>query len=288
MVSGRIPISRLNCLIVFLCFLGGCAGLGKTKPNEPYKGPYPSGFNELSAKNPLLAKELGKLPEIQDGVSEIDAMALERLCLFYNQNQRDFDLALDRMYGAGYPNVRKYCSPLQALYWLTLDDELSQIDISNFDLTALLNEAWYKSGFDYDGTTDRWDDFKEVTERLNSPELINYYEPRNFSYKKVRLGSAEDYKNPRYIFSEKVGECWLYTAFSVYCLKKAGYKAHAITVYFNESRSRVHVACAFIDKDGKEYILDNSLSVYVRSTGIYPKNEYLAIHPYCAKGYLSN
>lgn len=289
----RVIPELLGCLIITLVALGiilsgGCAGLGKTKPNEPYKGPYPSGFNDLSAKNPLLAEELGKLPEIQDGISEIEARALDRLCVFYNRNQRDFDLAFERMYDQGYPNVRKFCSPLQALYWLALDNKLDQIDISNFDLTALLNQAWYKSGFDYDGTTGRWDDFSEVTERLNSPELINYYEPRNFSYKRVKLHSALAYKNPRYIFRQKVGECWLYTAFTVYCLRKAGYKAEAITVYWNESFSRKHVACAFADKDGKEYILDISISAYSKSTGIYPKKNYLAIHPYCGRGYISN
>ena len=284
------PFKQFLVFIIILVFplhFSGCASLGPTTPNIPFRGKqYPSILIELAHKNPLLAQELGKLPEIQDGISEIDAMALERLCVFYNQNQRGFDLAFERMYDVGYPNVRKFCSPLQALYWLTLEDKLTQIDISNFDLTALLNEAWYKSLFDFDGTTGRWDGFKEVTERLNSPRLVDYYESRNFTYKAISLPSREAYKNPYHIFRCKHGGCWLYTAFSVYCLKKAGYRTHAITVYHGRSQYPNHVTCTFIDKDGKGYILDNSISAYIRHSGIYEKNAYLAIYPFFGKGYL--
>jgi hypothetical protein len=233
-----------------------------------------------------LAQELGRIPEIQDGISETDEMALERIYIFYHQNQKNFDSAFERMYDVGYPEVRKFCSPLQAFYWLAIDNKLKQIDISNYSLTGLLNEAWYKAGFEYDGTG-RWDDFNDVTERLNSPELVDYYESRNFTYKKIRLRSWDDHKNPHIIFSKKQGECWLYTAFSVYCLKKAGYQAHAITVYHGNSPRPNHVTCLFIDKDGRGYILDNSLSAYIHKTGIYERAAYLDIYPYYGKGYSS-
>jgi hypothetical protein len=278
--------SRFNHLLIFLGFIiaTGCAAT--TKPNPAYTGLFPASFDKLAINNPLLAQELGKLPEIQDGVSEKDVLALERICVLYHENQKNFDSAFQQMYGLGYPNVRKFCSPLQALYWLAMDDKLKQIDISNYTLAGLLNEAWYKSGFEYDGTG-RWDDFGDVTERLNSPKLVEYYERRNFSYKQVRLRSPNDHKNPRYIFRNKQGACWLYTAFSVYCLKKAGYKAYAITVYHGNSPTPNHVACEFIDKDGREYILDNSLTAYSRGPGLYEKPAYLNIYPYYGKGYLS-
>lgn len=275
-----------NCILIILLFIIAVGCTSSTKPNTPYSGSYPTTFKKLADNNPLLAQELGKIPEIRDGISEIDAMALERICLFYSQNQKNFDSAFKRMYDVGDPNVRRYCTPLQALYWLALDDKLKQIDISKYALMGMLNEAWYKPGFEYDGTG-RWDDFSEVTERLNSPELVDYYVSRNFNYKKVWLRSLDDYKNPHNIFSKKQGRCWLYTAFCVYCLRKAGYQAHAITVYHGNSPTPNHVACAFIDKDGKEYILDNSLSAYIHRTGIYEKAGYLNIYPYFGKGYLS-
>ena len=274
-------------LILSLIFLSSCASFGPTKPNLPYAGrQYPPILTELARKNPLLVQELGKLPELQNGISNTDAMALSRICLVYNQNQKDFNLAFERMYDVGYPDVRKFCTPLQALYWISLEDKLGKIDISNYTLITLLNKAWYKSGFELDGTG-QWDDFGDVTERLNSPQLVDYYESRNFNYKRIKLRSLEEYKNPYHIFRMKHGECWLYTAFSVHCLRKAGYQALAITVYHGKSRYPNHVTCAFNDKDGKEYILDNSLPAYIHRTGIYEKKSYLDIYPYFGKGYLT-
>ena len=108
-------------LIVGACivYLSGCAS---TKPNTPYPGLYPSRFNELSINNPLLAQELSKIPEIQDGISDEDTMALEQICMFYKKNQRAFNSAFEQMYEVGNPVIRKFCTPLQALYWLALDD----------------------------------------------------------------------------------------------------------------------------------------------------------------------
>ncbi|MGD8800988.1 MAG: transglutaminase-like domain-containing protein [Desulfobacterales bacterium] len=276
-----------SCLLIFLIFIIAVAGCtSSTKPNTPYSGPYPKTFNSLANHNPLLAQEFGKIPEIQDGISEKDAMALERICVYYNQNQKDFDAAFERMYDVGYPKVRKFCTPLQAFYWLALDDKLNQIDISKYALIGLLNEAWYKSGFGYDGTG-RWDNFRDVTERLNSPRLVDFYVSRNFTYKKIRLRTLDEYKNPHIFFSRKQGECWLYTTFCLYCLKKAGYQAHAITVYHGNSKRPNHVTCLYVDKDGYEYIMDNSLPAYVHGTGIYEKAAYLEIYPYYGKGYLS-
>jgi RAB protein geranylgeranyltransferase component A len=70
-------------------------------------------------------------------------------------------------------------------------------------------------------------------------------------------------------------------------LKKAGYQAHAITVYHGNSTRPNHVTCLYVDKDGKEYIMDSSLPAYVHGTGIYEKTAYLDIYPYYGKGYLS-
>jgi len=276
-------------VIIFgiIIFIYGCVS---TKPNRPYSGPYPPNFDKLAIQNPLLVNELGKLPEIQDGISEKDAMALKQISKLYSKNQKHFSSVFESMNDVGNANVRKFCTPLQALYWLALDDKLAEIDISNYTLIGLLNQAWYKSGFEYDGTG-RWDDFSEVAERLNSPELVDYYVSRNFTYKYLKLESINDYKNPYFIFRNKHGQCWLYTAFCTHCLKKAGYQAHAVTIFHGISRKPNHVACAYIGKDGKEYILDNSITVYGighgLGYGIYEKKAYFGIYPYYGRGYLT-
>ena len=82
-------------ILLHLVMTVGCAA--STKPNIPYSGPYPAAFNHLANQHPLLPEELGKIPEIQDGISEIDATALERIWVLYNQNQKNFDSAFERM-----------------------------------------------------------------------------------------------------------------------------------------------------------------------------------------------
>lgn len=280
-------VIRLSFSFIAVLVAISCTSLVQTKPNRLYKGPYPETFKIIQEANSLLATELMKLPEFQDGISYAEKTALEKICRIYAQVPNSFNQAFHEMYKIGYPTIRKYCTPLQALYWLALEDHLDRIDISKYELITLLNQAWYQPGFESDGTG-RWDDFGDVTERLNSPELIDFYESRNFSYKKIRLRSLDEYKNPRIIFRWKRGECWLYTAFSVYCLRKAGYKARAITVFHGETHNPNHVTCVYLDKDGEEYILDNTLRAYIHPTGIYKKNVYLNIYPYYGEGYLTH
>jgi len=102
-----------------------------------------------------------------------------------------------------------------------------------------------------------------------------------------RLTYLNDYKNPYNIFINKYGRCWGFTVFCTHCLKRAGYQSNAVTVFHGISRRPNHVACEYIDKDGKEYILDNSLTPYGRGYGIYEKKAYLSIYPYYGKGYLT-
>jgi len=281
----KMPKQKMKIFIRFFFFfiaafvVVSCTSFTQTKPNKFYKGPYPETFKTIQEASPMLTMELMKLPEFQDGISYKEKAGLEKICLLYAQDPTDFDKAFHEMHKIGYPEIRKYCTPLQAIFWLALDDQLNQIDISKYDLITLLNQAWYKPGFENDGT-ERWNDFGAVTERLNSPELIDFYESRNLSYQKIRLRSIDEYKSPRIIFKGKRGECWLYTAFSVYCLRKAGYEARAITVFHGKTRNPNHVTCMYVNKDGEEYILDNTLRAYIHSTGIYKKKVYLNIYPY--------
>jgi hypothetical protein len=86
-----------KCISITLFFILVLGCSASTKPNLPYSGLYPEAFSNLADKNPLLAQELGKIPEIQNGISEKDSIALERICMLYNQNQKDFDSAFERI-----------------------------------------------------------------------------------------------------------------------------------------------------------------------------------------------
>jgi hypothetical protein len=133
-------VSKLHLLSLIICaysvFISGCASTNSTKPNTLYPGPYPSRFNELAHKNKILAEELGKLPEIQDGISEKDTVALEKIIELYNDDPVSFEAAFNEMFKIGIPKVRKYCTPLQALYWMIEDGKTEDAKniIANYKL----------------------------------------------------------------------------------------------------------------------------------------------------------
>lgn len=137
------PLSSI--LITFLVvFLSACASFGPTKPNQIFEGPYPSSYYKLAEENSLLAQELGRLPELQDGISPSEATALERIGVLYNRNPATFNSVFQQMYQVGNPGARKYCSPLQALFWLAEDGELHEETnpLVDYSLVRLLFEAW--------------------------------------------------------------------------------------------------------------------------------------------------
>ena len=126
----------------------------------------------------------------------------------------------------GNPEVRKFCTILQAVIWYLEKDEIS--DSSEFfkwDYRRILWESWEFC------TDSNWEgkDFDEVTDRLNSPSLINYYVKKNFFYlsKNKNRNTAQ---NAISIFSRKEGNCSGYADFQCVCLKKAGYDAEVIHV----------------------------------------------------------
>jgi len=150
--------------------LFGCA---TTKPNRSVFDPdyYPprgsendenflevkSILAEISSQNPLVAIELGKLPELQDGVTSEERKALEDVAQIYNTNPDVFNEAFEQMYRVGLPETRRYCSPLQALFWLAEDDELNEQNdpLINYSLENLLNSAWIFDGFHGSPMSDR-------------------------------------------------------------------------------------------------------------------------------------
>lgn len=302
-------------------FVAVFIGCGAAKPNTPYPGAYPSGFDELAYMNPLLAEELGKLPELQDGISVNENYALVKLIKLYDENPNAFNKVFEEMYLIGIADVRKYCSPLQALFWLFEDGKLDDAKdiLKDYSLQKLLGTAWdfqikpihlseeqisviidnvndkrmqklYSNSkndkeflqkiiiFDYhyqpenfkrkarviikevksENKNLRWEDFNIVTDRLNSPELLDYYERHVISYKYV-YGYGEGPEEARRVFTNKYGQCAQITAFTVYVLQKAGYEARRYIVAnrgLMSPKGNYHRACLFI-VNGEKYIMDN-------------------------------
>jgi hypothetical protein len=326
MMPQNDTLLKLLITILLCSIFGGCVKLGPTKPNEPYYGPYPESWQTIEKRNPLLAKEIGKMPEIQDGISDNEAFALEEIVRLYNLAPKNFDQTFGQMYQVGIPEVRKYCSPLQALYWLAENDQLSHGFLDNYELRELLDRAWRlnkpprlsdeqvlevvngvrdksqkrlflqytQNGIDdttlrtihtyYKTYPDmfsrkskkllrgsRWVDFNQVTDRLNAPELIDYYEKKLFKYKIGAFESKYDSGNLHHVFRYHEGNCSQVTAFTVYCLRKAGYNAKKFHVISPSGKWDYHVT-TLSEVEGKKYIMDNADPV---KWGIEPYDSYI-------------
>lgn len=135
---------RVVVMASFLLLIGCVTASGPTKPNITYSGPYPERFSIIQQANPVLATELGKLPEIQDGIDAADEKALNTIVDLYQGNRTKFDQMFTEMYEEGRPEVRKYNSPLQAFYWILSDYDESYAKklISKYSSKELLQFGW--------------------------------------------------------------------------------------------------------------------------------------------------
>jgi len=312
MRSMLIKISWQYVAALLLWILSACTSTSTTAPNQSYQGPYPDAYNTLKLRNSHLTVELGKLPELQDGISDAETYALSQLLEFYNQHPRAFDNAFKKMYQIGNPASRKYCSPLQAVFWLAQDANLhqAQLSIRHYNFAALLDHAWLhefnsitnadlkavireideevrkeyvrlynnvgKMTFwkvicaDYKkspqlfsaaaakmindvnsrGDSYRWTDFEQVVDRLNAPELLDYYINHRISY-----GSAiRRAIGRKAVFEFKHGDCDDLVVFGNYILKRAGYKTFGRQVHSNFSG---HAGLAIELKDGRYMLVVN-------------------------------
>jgi hypothetical protein len=173
-------------------------------------------LSSLSRENQLLAYELGKLPEFMDSIDDEEVQAIKILAGFYSNHSNQFDNTFSKMYAVGKPEIRKYCSSLQALFWMILDGKIKQAEaiIMHYDLNQLLSQAWGSEPEPRDNY--RTKDFKIVVGRLSSPELIDYYTKHNFTY--YLAGFVKKDTPASAIFYNRKGACYEYSLFIHHCL----------------------------------------------------------------------
>lgn len=248
----------------------------KLLPQDSLPGSAQELFKQLYALDPVLAIEVGRLPEFQGNVGQKQILALTRFVDIISNISPKEKSNLADLLKVGKPPIRRYCTPLQAVFWLLEKDEIHlKPNPLNYPLKDILSYTWIPF------PKDRWGNFKVVTDRLNSPELINYYEQMNFNYVVHFTGCSG---NAQLIFAIKEGCCKDYTAFSVYCLQKAGYDAGAIKVVSPSGRFPYHVVCEYKD-NGKKYIMDNSCLRCTDGLGSLEKEKYEKRFPHIGYGY---
>jgi len=99
---------------------------------------------EIAEKNSLLALELAKLPEVKNNISRKQVESLKNILSLYEIDPVVFNKAFDQMYQEGIPEKRKFCTPLQALFWFSGKARFSKQHnpLLDYDLEILLNKAW--------------------------------------------------------------------------------------------------------------------------------------------------
>ena len=205
-------------------------------------------FIELYNMNPIIAIEVGKLPEFQGEIGIIQELSLRRFIDIYKRASQAEKDNLNELLNIGKPEFRRYSTPLQAIIWLLekKDYDASEIPLKH-DLRTLLRKSWDFS------EKDRWSNFDVVTDRLNDPHIIDFYEQNQFSYE--RRGRSDKNPDIRYLFYYKKGDCIDITEFTIYCLRKAGYKASSQQVP-SQVGNWDHYRTQF-EMNGEQYIMDN-------------------------------
>ena len=282
--------------MLLICIVAGCVTAKPTKPNVPFAGrPHPAVMDHLLNRNPLLVEELGKLPELQDGISESELQALKYLAGLYHSDSDVFDQAFNKMYQVGLPDIRKYCSPLQALFWIVLrDPEQAKQLIGSYRLTDMMVNAW-----NY-GDKDRWGNPEQVIDRLNAPELFELWFGINFVYDWGKLPIKDAHaslQTAEQSIKSRTGVCTDAAFLACHCLTKAGYETMALRAYFFKDSSRHplggfvgHTVCV-VHVEGALYIKGDThlLERTGRSFGTYREiAEYIArCHGVPLDGYLT-
>ena len=193
-------------------------------------------FIGLSTLNSTLANEIEKLPDLQDGISSDEINAIEKLIQLNNLKPDYFNEAFKEMNKIGKGEFRKYCVPLQALFWLAQKYTIEELEKLEFKETiGLLNKAWNFS----DKT--RWADPQKVIDRLNSPELFEVWFASNFTYDWSKFYITTRTASPQtaeITIKTKKGICFDAAFLAYTCLKRAGYDVTGLNVYFR-TKTRV-------------------------------------------------
>lgn len=217
-----------------------------------------SSIEQLKSDYPELYQELLKLPDLKDN-SIRNSNALEKIAslALSNKNKPVFQKILNE----GLKTKRKYCTPLEALLWIAYDRDYDEYNpLKNYNLNSLIQNAWVNTSTSDNFASTRWNNFGEVTDRLNSPDIIAIYLRLRFSYSYKKY-EHEGVKSANELFKDRKGACYDHALFACYLLKKNGYEnAWGTAVKFDHLVNKFyvgHVGAIYQDpKDSLYYSMD--------------------------------
>jgi hypothetical protein len=180
----------------------------------------------------------------------------------------------------GIPDKRKYCTPLEALIWILYDKEPGDPTITSLleDPIGLTKYSWRNSSVSNNYKSDRWKNFDEARDRVNSPELINLF---IFDY--LTFDMHRDSIHPQNIYTTykiRRGVCRHAAALSTDFLVHNGYNGKNLTVLY--ALNKGHSVSTIDTKDGI-YIIVDFRGRYLPITG--PFKTYNDAAQYIAKSF---
>ncbi|RLG45923.1 MAG: hypothetical protein DRN90_07400 [Thermoproteota archaeon] len=196
--------------------------------------------------NPKIAEEVEKLPDYRDDIDAKEIEALEDLIVAVNIPA--YSETFKKMLQEGIPERRRYCTPLEAAIWIFEDEEPEDVRFlkGHYDIFTFITYAWRNTTTSDNYQSDKWDEFEEVVDRLNSPILLCIWWKDNMRYKYDGRVS-----HPRDVFYKKYGECADAATFAAYVLEKNGYDAKVMRMLDDIG----HAVCCVKLEDGL-YVVD--------------------------------
>lgn len=136
--------TNLNLFLIFFIGITFFSCITPSGPNEPFSGSSPKSLEALAKRNLQLALEIRKLPEIIDGINKYEEAIIDKLLAVYEKYPDEFDHAFFEMDKTGKSAYRKYCTPLQALFWFAENEGVNELVylVKDYKLKNLLSVSW--------------------------------------------------------------------------------------------------------------------------------------------------
>ena len=221
--------------------------------------------HKLNQTLPGFYGEIMRLPDLST-IEGKDVEAVEDILML--AHSPEYGAAFQSMLSEGIKDKRKYCTPLEGLLWIAYDRDFDEDNpLDDYSLEQLINESWKNTSNSY--KSEKWQEFEEVVDRLNSPELVSTYCIDSIPYDRKKMeafmstGRMQSLRTPQETFIDKTGACMDQSNFALYCLRRNGYGYDDFDLHESDAACRMsagtgfggHDTCLYV-QDGEIYVID--------------------------------